>query len=73
MNHADNITLTDSLERELLRKELDSYKRSAPLLDISSFIIAGLRRLQSESTSYVAAVSNDTDSARKNGHNVSAA
>ena len=67
-----NAILTDSLERELLRQELDYYKE-APLLSLFRGIGSGAKALQSKVVSLIAAVSKDMDVARQEGHKVTAA
>ncbi|HUH87751.1 MAG TPA: hypothetical protein VL003_06820 [Pusillimonas sp.] len=64
--------MTDSLERELINRELDYYN-DAPLLSLVKWVGAGLKTLQNKLVSYVAAVSTDLDDARRDGHKVTAA
>lgn len=67
-----NAILTDSLERELLRQELEYYNQ-APLLSLFKGIGSGLKTLQNKVVSFVSAVSSDMSSARDDGHKVTAA
>lgn len=67
-----NAILTDSLERELLRQELNHYNQ-APLLDIFKGIGSGFKSLQNKVVSFVSSVSSDMNSAREDGHKVTAA
>jgi len=67
-----NAILTDSLERELLRQELDYYNE-APLLSLFSWIGSGAKALQNKVVSFVASVSSDMNAARREGHKVTAA
>jgi len=67
-----NAILTDSLERELLRRELDYYN-DAPLLSLFGWVASGAKAVQSKVVSFVAGVSSDMDAARQEGHKVTAA
>lgn len=67
----DNIILTDSLERELLRQELDSYS-DAPLTSFVAWIGAGIKALQNKVVSIVSSASSEL-SAGKQGHGATAA
>lgn len=67
-----NAILTDSLERELLRQELDYYN-DAPLLSLFGWIASSAKALQSTVVSFVASVSSDMNAARREGHKVTAA
>lgn len=65
-----NITLNDSLERELINGEIDSYYNDPNLL---SWLGVLVKKVHAKLVSFVAGVSNDMDDARKDGHNVTAA
>lgn len=68
-----NVTMTDSLERELLNQEIGSYYNDVPLNSVFGWVGAGLKNLQRKLVSFVAATSRDMDTARAEGHKVTAA
>jgi len=71
MTNNYNTTMTDYLERQLLRQELDYYN-DAPLRSLFRWIGVLIKNAQNKLVSFVAAVSSELDSARKEGHKVTA-
>ena len=67
-----NITLTDSLERELVRNEI-SYINEKPLVSFFSWLGTLVRGAQNKVVNLAAEASSDMDKARAEGHKVTAA